>query len=291
MDIKEEAPRVPIGLSKVGVKGFKVPFYTLVLGRRLHSILSVDAYINLPPTIRGIHASRNLESIIESIVKYGGRLLRVEDFAANVAMDLLIKHPYASRSYVYSYSELVIPMDTPVSGLTSMESIKVYGCALSKRLDGGISTRKFVGLSLFGISACPSARETIAELYELKGIPPEYRPTHMQRLRLKVLIEVGRYALDLMDILRACESSFSAPTFSLLKRADEASLIIEAYKRPMLAEDVAREVACRLAASLSGDEELFIQLESYESIHSHNLVVKARFKARDVLRALGGPSK
>jgi len=75
------------------------------------------------------------------------------------------------------------------------------------------------------------------------------------------------------DIINLVENSFSSPTFELLKRDDEAAVVINAHKNPKFVEDVVRDVLKRIVekyTNLPGNVELTVKSESEESIHKHN---------------------
>jgi GTP cyclohydrolase-4 len=77
-------------------------------------------------------------------------------------------------------------------------------------------------------------------------------------------------ANDLIDIV---EASFSSPTYEILKRDDEAAVVINAHNNPKFVEDVVRDVLKRIVeryAKLPDDVLLTVRSESEESIHKHN---------------------
>jgi GTP cyclohydrolase-4 len=69
------------------------------------------------------------------------------------------------------------------------------------------------------------------------------------------------------------EASMSAPTFELLKRGDEARLVLQAHESPRFVEDVVREVLARAKKAydhLPDDTVITVKSEAQESIHKHN---------------------
>ena len=69
------------------------------------------------------------------------------------------------------------------------------------------------------------------------------------------------------------ESSFSSPTFEVLKRDDEGAVVINAHSNPKFVEDVVRTVLKEVVEKydyLDDDVEIVIRSESEESIHKHN---------------------
>jgi GTP cyclohydrolase-4 len=89
------------------------------------------------------------------------------------------------------------------------------------------------------------------------------------------MIEVPRGALlvDADDLIDIVEHSFSSPTYSILKRKEEAELVIKAHTKPKFVEDVVRDILSAVLKKYSNlpDEVLVIvRSESEESIHKHN---------------------
>jgi len=69
------------------------------------------------------------------------------------------------------------------------------------------------------------------------------------------------------------ERSFSSPTFEILKRDDEAAVVINAHNNPKFVEDVVRDALKLIVGEfkdLPDDVSLIVMSESEESIHKHN---------------------
>ncbi len=281
-DINSEWPVIEIYINKVGIKGVYIPLYSKIREKEVQGIFRVDVYVDLSERLRGIHASRSYESIIESIINYEGRTIRLEDLCENVSRDLLTKHEYAERSSVLIKGMVTLPSTTPIRRRISLKKIVVFGKAFSaKKDDDIINTKKFIGVKLSGLTACPSAQRTISKLWRKKyglSINKGPYPTHMQRGYAKIMIEVPHgYIVDLEELIDIATTSFSSPTYELLKRDDEAELILNALEKTRLTEDVVREMAKKVAVrfnALPDSTRVFIEYESLESIHDHNLVAR-----------------
>ena len=77
-------------------------------------------------------------------------------------------------------------------------------------------------------------------------------------------------ANDLIDLI---EASFSSPTYEILKRDDEAAVVMNAHSNPKFVEDVVRDVLKKILEKypqLPDDCMLIVRSESEESIHKHN---------------------
>lgn len=79
--------------------------------------------------------------------------------------------------------------------------------------------------------------------------------------------------VDADDLIEIVEKSFSSPTYSILKRKEEAELVLQAHTKPKFVEDVVRDILSAVLKRYKDlpDEVLVIaRSESEESIHKHN---------------------
>ena len=77
------------------------------------------------------------------------------------------------------------------------------------------------------------------------------------------------------ELVEVAEAAGSSPVYPVVKRPDERHITMAAYDKPQFVEDVARDVAARLA----GDERIAaydIFVENDESIHAHNAFARCR---------------
>ena len=98
---------------------------------------------------------------------------------------------------------------------------------------------------------------------------------HNQRNIGTLMIEIPSddHSVDADDLIRIVEDSFSSPTFSILKRKDEAELVLNAHKKPKFVEDVVRDMLghiLRRYPDFPDDVVVIARSESEESIHKHN---------------------
>jgi GTP cyclohydrolase-4 len=277
-DVNVEMPDTTIELKRVGIVNVYIPAFSMKIGDlSAVAVAKVEAYIDLPPIYKGIHASRNYESIAEVFSDYVAKERRIEELCCLVAKDLLERHPYASRSEVRMRCLILYPEETPVTGKRSYEKSYLLGRAIATRSGDSLGiVRKSVGVEVTGITACPSAQRTILAMHgeERPGSLPG--PTHIQRAYARVIIDMpANYTVNALRLIEIVRSSMSAPTYELLKREDEARVIMKAISRPMFIEDVAREIAKNLKDELShlpDNTIVRISVRSLESIHQHDLV-------------------
>ncbi|MHC1627828.1 MAG: GTP cyclohydrolase MptA [Candidatus Nezhaarchaeales archaeon] len=286
-DVHEKRPSFSIPLQFVGVKGVKMPVAFVKFGGKPHYTLPVfDAYINLPPTMKGIHASRHYEVIAETISQFAMKAGKLEDICESMAIKLLEKHNYASQSYVKARGEIVFESRVEDSDLISFEPCVLIGKAWASRKGSGgqIESRKAIGASVKGMTACPCALEYVRE--KVKVLVSEASSiklplaTHVQRVTGTIIIEVPRgFEFDAMKLVKIIQESMSSPTYGLLKRSDEGEIICRAVSNPKFAEDVIRSMVKSVIEEFRDypDSTFFeCYVRSEESIHKHDLVAKQR---------------
>lgn len=257
-------------LSKVGVSGVE----RLVRVTRKNAadnplMCTINLYVDLPAEQKGSHMSRNLE-VIESIIDecstkpVGG----IEELAVSIGKMLLEKHEYATTSNVDVRSTYFRESVTP-NGRKTVESYKLFGKAMCNA-NGNVE--KTIGAQAIGMSACPCAQENVAETLHCTKDWPVI--THNQRNVCTVAITTdGETYVEADDIIELINRNFSSPTFSILKRDDEAAVVINAHRNPKFVEDIARGVVDDVVKSfkdLPDSAIIVVRSESEESIHKHN---------------------
>lgn len=269
-------------LTRVGVTGIRKPVQVRRpgAGAAVTLVAVVDAYVDLPGKQRGIHMSRNVEAINEAIDQAVRTPVRgIEDLASGIAADLLKRHDYASIAEVDIEADYFLEREQP-SGQRSLEPYNLVASARAKR---GEALRRGIGVLVLGINACPCAMETARKLLAERGLHREGpNITHNQRNRTLALVETTD--------AHSVEAGLSAPTYEILKRGDEARLVLRAHERPLFVEDVVREVLDGLLKKyphLPDDAVLMVRSEAEESIHKHNAFAE-RVTSLGELRAPAG---
>jgi GTP cyclohydrolase-4 len=165
----------------------------------------------------------------------------------------------------------------PDGGKSSLEPYKLMAKATAMRGNG---LMKLVGVEVQGMTACPCAMETVKQKLlrrhpELKRLPDDL-PTisHNQRNRTTLMIEVPEQVdIEADDLVEIVESSLSSPTYGILKREDEANVVMRAHENPKFVEDVVRDILGKLLTKyrhLDDSVHVTVRSESEESIHKHN---------------------
>ncbi len=294
-DVQSEKPRIPIPISKVFLSDINLPGGEIILnGVKITLNPEIRAGVDLPPNQRGVHASRIYEAVKHSIDLVNKQLRGFEDLASIIAEELLKKNTYSKYSYVSLKATTYYSQRTPVTNFETIERIRILEKAEAIRgLGNEIKTRSYLGVAIIGMTACPCAKEVIRSIFNrLTGNKiDEDLPlgTHMQRTYGSVIVEKfnGLMLFDLVDVL---SSSMSNRTFELLKREDEARVVIDAIDNPKFVEDVVREMVIKLVAKyphMPDDIKIEARVKAMESIHSHNLAAAITIKAGEVKSILG----
>jgi GTP cyclohydrolase-4 len=259
-------------LTRVGVTGVKKLVHIKRPNKKsvLPLIVTMDLFVDLPASQKGSHMSRNLElvsKIIDQTLKTP--VTNLETFCAQTVELLLKKHEYATVSEIKAEADYFLDVIYP-SGQKGSEPYKLVAEARAKS-NGDLN--KLIGVKVIGMTACPCAMEVVKKLEARDKCKPA--PTHNQRNIGTLMIEVprGTEVIDADDLIEIVEKSFSSPTYSILKRKDEAELVLQAHSKPKFVEDVVRDILSEVLKRYKDlpDEVLVIaRSESEESIHKHN---------------------
>lgn len=273
------APR-PYRLTRVGVTDVVKPIRVSRQGRANHLVGSFDVFVDLPAEQRGTHMSRNIEAVnrvIDEMVRK--ETASLEDLASGIAHALLARHDYAEEAEVHVSADYFRERRTPLNRAPSLEHYELVATAVAER---GGKVRRGIGVVATGMTACPCAMEGTRKVLTERGANVKDIPTitHNQRNNVFILVETeaaagapGVAMPDADDLLDVAEESLSAPTFELLKRGDETSLVLQAHEHPRFVEDVVREMLHRVLEAygrLPDDTLVVARSEAEESIHKHN---------------------
>jgi GTP cyclohydrolase-4 len=261
-------------LTRVGVTGVKKPVRITRAGRNNILFCTIDVYVDLPATQRGSHLSRNLEAINETVNRsMVDAIPGIETIAADICRALREKHEYSTYAEVHLVADYFVERPGP-SGKRNLEAFKIMANAVSRNRDG---LKKLIGVEVVGMTACPCAMETVREQYgnnhvAFDGDLPVI--SHNQRNIATMMVEVPEECdVEANDLIDLVESSFSSATYEVLKRADEAAVVLQAHQQPKFVEDVVRTMLSKLLVYMEGmpdDVQITVRSESEESIHKHN---------------------
>jgi GTP cyclohydrolase IV len=287
-DVQALLPETRFKLTRVGVTGVRKLVRVRRPDQAEDNVLSVtfDVAVDLPPTMKGSHMSRNVEAVSEILeTDTADRVTGLEDLCLRISKDLLKRHDYATEAEVRATADFFLERKT-IFGTLSTEWYKILAEAVAKR-DG--TNRKLIGVEATGTSACPCAMETAKTLRNDPTPGPGL--THNQRNVATLLVEVPEEVpVDAVELIDIVEEGFSAPTFELLKRRSEGLLVLHAHERPRFVEDVVREMlrgVLKQYPDLPGEATVFAKSRAEESIHKHDAYAERTTSVAELRRDVG----
>ncbi|WP_406534448.1 GTP cyclohydrolase MptA [Methanobrevibacter sp.] len=288
-DTQDDAPSIPIKLTRVGVTGVKKLLQLKRTNKRPIILLpTFDAFVDLPNDQKGVHMSRNPEAISEVLETVAeDSSVDIESLCAKIVDKMMTKHEYAKRVEISMTTDFMFMKESPVTKNKTQEMAKLLAKAVGIRDDdGNVTIRKSIGAEVIGMTVCPCAQESVKEsdknkLLEFldeettqKVLDTVTFASHNQRGVGTLLIEAPEEKIikaeDLIDII---ESSMSSPVCELLKRPDENATVMNAHRKPVFVEDCVRNMMEKIAtkySDLPNDTLITARQENQESIHRHN---------------------
>jgi GTP cyclohydrolase-4 len=297
-DVHAMAPRAGrLTLERVGIAGIAKPLSIQRPERVVTLTARFSLAVDLPALRKGSDLSRNAELLAEEIeTTLVKPVTSLESACAIVAKELLRRHGYASRSEVRAEASYLRRRGL-VGPRESFEEYLLLAEARGHRTpDGELRVTQTVGGEAVGMTACPCAMETARELLSeefpqlkdpaLAGLPII---SHNQRNRTRLLLELpDDVDVEVDRILDAIEASQSSPTYSILKRRDEAQVVLNAHRNPKFVEDVVRDLLVSLPTrfpELPDSVRARAETVSEESIHKYDVVASHEATFGELRRA------
>lgn len=268
-DIPEQRPETPLPLTEVGISG-KTAWVLLEGPETIRIPFQATLLVDLDPGRRGIHMSR-LEQAISTL--HDRSFPDLARYGQALCQQLLASQP-ATRATVRLNGTIPLVRPTPVSGHRSVDRAEALCTVfMEKGAPSAPRTRVTAGIGLHHLTACPCTQVYNEELF---GPSAQPLSTHSQRsLTTLSITTADPDAPVAQEVLLRCLGSALHITHDLLKRPDEAELVLAAHCRPQFAEDtvraVARSVAHELGGVLAPDSPVEIKSISQESIHIHDV--------------------
>jgi GTP cyclohydrolase-4 len=285
-DVQARVPGIPVGLSRVGVTGVE----KVVRIRDELYFARLDCFVDLSRTQKGAHMSRFEEVINEAIgeVVLSESPFRAETLARHIA-EFVRARQEAERAEVTIAARYPEYKPAPVSGVQTQEIYTLLGRAVA--FEHG--TRRTVGVSATGITACPCAQELVAARARERLLTDGFSDEEIERILQRVpvathnqrglatlhigCIEECVEEIDASALLEIAEASMSSEIYELMKRSDEVEVVEKAHRRPRFVEDCVREMVAgvvRVFPQLDGRSFVSARQENLETIHQHNVVAE-----------------
>jgi len=290
LDVQAQAPSVSLGLSRVGVTGVEKVIRLRHNGIEQLFSARFECVVDLGSEQKGAHMSRFEEVVNEAIgeVVLSESPFRAETLAQQIA-ELVRTRQGAERAEVTIAARYPEHKPAPVSNIQTQEIYTLYGSAVAYEH----GTRRTVGVSATGMTACPCAQELVAgrarERLAVDGFSADEIERIMQRVPVATHNQRGLATLhigcieecvaeiDAATLLRVAEGSMSSEIYELMKRSDEVEVVEKAHRRPRFVEDCVREMIAGVVLEfpqLDGRSFVSARQENLETIHQHNVVAE-----------------
>ncbi len=287
-------------LRSVGVSGIRKPIVVL-RGERANSLSATfRVSVDLPSSRKGSDLSRNAEILAEivdaTVVRPAESL---ESACSSIARELLARHPTATESHVAASAEYFLRRGVTPERSSFEDYTLLAEARAARSSDGAVANARIVGAEAVGMTACPCAMEScrealVREYPELGDARFRDLPivSHNQRNRTRLRLElVDRTEVEVDDLIAAIEAAQSSPTYAILKRGDEAKVVLDAHRRPKFVEDVVRDLLGGLPNRFPGlpdDVVANAETVSEESIHKYNVEASHRVSFGELRRSGAG---
>jgi GTP cyclohydrolase I/GTP cyclohydrolase-4 len=285
-DVQARTPAIPVGLSRVGVTGVE----KVVRIREELFFARLECFVDLDGDQKGAHMSRFEEVVNEAIgeVVLSGSSFRAEALAKRIA-ELVRERQRATRAEVTIAARYPEHKPAPVSGVGTQEIYTLYGRAVASAR----GTRRMVGVSATGMTACPCAQELLAARARVRLAADGFSEEQVERIFAHVPVATHNQRglgtlhigcledcdaeIDAASLLAIVEGSMSSEIYELMKRSDEVEVVEKAHRRPRFVEDCVRETIAGVVAGfagLDGGSFVLARQENLETIHQHNVVAE-----------------
>jgi GTP cyclohydrolase I/GTP cyclohydrolase-4 len=289
-DVQARQPVVQLSLSRVGVTGVEKVIRLQHDGAEQLFSARFECVVDLGADQKGAHMSRFEEVVNEAIgeVVLTETTFKAETLAEHIA-SLVRDRQEARRAEVTVEARFPEHKPAPVSGIQTQELYTLHGSAVCSQA----GTRRLIGVTAQGITACPCAQELVAsnarerlqdEGFEsddidriLEAVPVA---THNQRGLGTLHIgctELCDDEIDATTLLGIVEHAMSSEIYELMKRSDESAVVEKAHRRPRFVEDCVREMIRGVIAAFPGlADPAFVEARqvNLETIHQHNVVAE-----------------
>ncbi|HVW17302.1 MAG TPA: GTP cyclohydrolase MptA [Solirubrobacteraceae bacterium] len=285
-DVQSQRPTVHVSLSRVGVTGVE----KVIRVRDQLFWARLECFVDLGPSQKGAHMSRFEEVVNEAIgeVVIRGSALRAEDLAQRIA-ELVRERQGALRAEVTITARYPEHKPAPVSGIETQELYTLHGAAVASEA----GTRRLVGVSAQGMTACPCAQQLVAGASRERLLADGFTADQVERILDHVPVATHNQRglgtlhigspegvdadIEAEDLLRIVESSMSSEIYELMKRSDEGAVVEKAHRRPRFVEDCVREMVRGVVeryGRLGPGTFVSARQENLETIHQHNVVAE-----------------
>jgi GTP cyclohydrolase IV len=289
-DVQARVPSLSLSLSKVGVTGVEKVIRIKQDGVEQLFYAQLECFVELGPRQKGAHMSRFEEVVNDAIgeVILGESSFRAETLAQHIA-EKVRERQDAHTAEVTITARYPEHKPAPVSGIPTQEIYTLHGSAVA----GRSGTRRLVGVTAAGMTACPCAQELVQGAARERLVEQGFSDDEIERVFASVPVATHNQRglgtlrvgcpegcdidIDALRLVEIVEASMSSEIYELMKRSDEAAVVEKAHRRPRFVEDCVREMVGGVVAAfpqLGDDAFISSRQENLESIHQHNVVAE-----------------
>lgn len=280
IDVPEQKPSFAIPLSRVGISG-KTVWVRLPEG---NIPFAATMEVDLAAESRGIHMSR-MEEVIASL--YEREFTDLQEYGVALAEEMT-RRQGAKQGRVVLDGQLPLVRRATASGRRSLDSIRV-SVAVDIVMQEDMKQTVLIGAAVNHITACPCTQAYNQVLFDKSPDENCPLPTHSQRSTTSLRMETRKGFPAFSDLVRCLEEALHV-TQDLLKRPDEADLVLKSHSAPQFAEDAVRQTArmvgLRFGADLPPQTRVEIESLSLESIHIHDVCCRLETKLAEITALL-----
>jgi GTP cyclohydrolase I/GTP cyclohydrolase-4 len=289
-DVQAQLPSVQLGLSRVGVTDVEKVIRIKQNGSEQLFSARFECVVELGADQKGAHMSRFEEVVNDAInaVVLGESTFKAETLAEHIAQ-LVRKRQQARRAEVTVEARFPEHKPAPVSGIETQELYTLHGSAICTE----VGTRRLIGVTAQGITACPCAQQLVAGAARERLIDEDFTDEEVDRILDAVPVathnqrglgtlhvgctELCDDEIDAATLLEIVEQAMSSEIYELMKRSDEAAVVEKAHRRPRFVEDCVREMIQGVIDRFPElDDRAFVsgRQVNRETIHQHNVVAE-----------------
>jgi GTP cyclohydrolase-4 len=289
-DVQARRPTTHLSLTRVGVTGVEKVVRIEVEGSDPQLFYAtLECFVDLNPRQKGAHMSRFEETVNEAIEHVVlNEAFKAETLAAHIA-ELVRERQDSLRAEAHITARYPEYKPAPVSGVPTQEIYTLHGSAVASEK----GTRRLVGVSAQGMTACPCAQEMVTAASRERLQADGFTDDEIERVFERVPVAthnqrgLGTFYVGCPEscdreihganLLRIVEQSMSSEIFELMKRPDELAVVERAHRRPRFVEDCVREqirMAVDEFADFGDDTFIMGRQENLETIHQHNVVAE-----------------
>jgi GTP cyclohydrolase-4 len=265
---------------------------------RVHTLAATfRVAVDLPSSRKGSDLSRNAEVLAEIVDRTIERPVpSLEAACSTIARELLVRHSSATEATVEASAEYFLRRGISAEKRSFEDYLLLAEAHATRAAGGDVELQRAIGAEAVGMTACPCAMETCREKLTLEypllaepGLASLPMISHNQRNRTRLVFEMGGDAeVEVDDVIAVIELAQSSPTYAILKRGDEAQVVLDAHRHPKFVEDVLRDLLASLPTAFPRVPDSVVvraTTVSEESIHKYNVEASHRISFGELRRS------